>query len=124
VIKTGSKERRKKAESGERNEQENKPETLIGSVFQGMLKGFVWVFFGGGFSAFFGRFGFHFLFSRLWQFFLRPLFLFCACTASVFYWCGFPLQADKSHSYFCALFFAAPSERDDFVFCALFTAPP
>jgi hypothetical protein len=39
VIKTGSKERRKKAESGERNEQGNNPETLIGSVFQGMLKG-------------------------------------------------------------------------------------
>jgi hypothetical protein len=39
VIKTGSKERRKGTQSGERNEQENKPETLIGSVFQGMLKG-------------------------------------------------------------------------------------
>jgi hypothetical protein len=39
VIKTGSKERRKKAESGERNEQEDKPKTPIGSVFQGMLKG-------------------------------------------------------------------------------------
>jgi hypothetical protein len=39
VIKTGSKERRKKAESGERNEQGNNPKTLICSVFQGMLKG-------------------------------------------------------------------------------------
>jgi hypothetical protein len=46
VIKTGSKERRKGTQNGERNEQGNNPKTLIGSVFQGMLKGFVW----GGFS--------------------------------------------------------------------------
>jgi hypothetical protein len=39
VIKTDSKEGRKETQSGERNEQGNNPETLIGSVFQGMLKG-------------------------------------------------------------------------------------
>jgi hypothetical protein len=116
VIKTGSKERTKKAESGERNEQENKVKTPIGSVFQGMLKGFVRGVFG---WWFFGRFGFRFLFlSPLAIYFLRPFYVFYACTASVFcflwwFWSYFLF-------FFCAPYFASPAERDDFVFRAPF----
>jgi hypothetical protein len=160
VIKTGSKERRKGTQNGERNEQGNNPETLIGSVFQGMLKGFVLMFFDGGFSAFFGRFGFRFLFSRLWQFFLRPfpfstlagqvefyfwwwfcdfflffftplfrfiffafgglflrpLFLFCACTASVFYWCGFRYRRTNPTLIFAPFFLLLPQSGMIFFF--------
>jgi hypothetical protein len=72
VIKTGSKKGRKGTQSGERNEQGNNPKTPIGSVFQGMLKGFVWGGFGGGFLV--GSVSV-FCFFRLWRFiFCAPFF--------------------------------------------------
>jgi hypothetical protein len=110
VIKTGSKEGRKGTQSGERNEQGNNPKTPICSVFQGMLKGFVWGvlgvlgwwFFGsflvGSVSVFclfrLQRFYFfaHFSFVLI-TYFLRPFFT--ACRESDFIFAPFFLFASR-----------------------------